>query len=211
MRQVSLILGAIVVLGLTWCATSAPPLCVRSMAYDPVPLNESVQLHAGGVDILYECDLPYDIPVRWNSNDTSVATVDEHGLATLRAEGTVRIWAQSRRMWQGRDSAFHELKVIPAVESVRLQPRDTVVSRMDTVKYSARAIGRESVVLDVSPSIIARQDRFSELVRERQLGRLHFRRLETKSGLDVWSQAPASGWVVARIGGHRDSVRLTVR
>ncbi len=206
-----MILGAIVVIGFGWCATAGPPLCVRGDLYGPIPLNASAQFRAGGVDYMLDCDLPQDIPVQWSSSDTSVATIDERGVVTPRRKGTARIWARSRRVFQGSDSAAADITVIPTVERVVLRPRDTVVTVGDTVEYTAQALSPKAVVIEVRPSIMDRQDGFSAIVKERALHRLHFRGRPTASGLDVWSERPAGGWIVARLGDRRDSVRLTVR
>lgn len=211
MRQISMILGAIVVIGFSWCATSGPPLCIRWTSYDPVELGSRVDLSAGGLDYLYDCDRPQNAVVSWSSSDTSVAVVDRRGLVSTRREGKVRISAHVRRIWQGKDSAFRDLTVIPDVASLRLQPRDTVVSPMDSVEYRAHAFDANSRVIDVTPPITEHEDGFWTPERPKAIGRRHFRSRPTELGLSVWGAAPTSGWIVARIGEHRDSVRLTVR
>jgi len=74
---------AVVSLLVTPGCSLRPSLCVKEAFYRPDPdtlvVGEEVQLHAGGLDILRECDRPPPPEIEWSSSEPEIVAVGRSG------------------------------------------------------------------------------------------------------------------------------------
>jgi hypothetical protein len=87
------------VLSLTGCQ-SEPSLCIRQAYYHPdtVAVGTVVELSAGQIDLLDDCDRPPPPNVVWSSSAPTVATISESGVLKALSTGRVDAIARSDRV-----------------------------------------------------------------------------------------------------------------
>jgi hypothetical protein len=96
-------LGAALVGAVSYVAYEfyTPALCLRgvplrALPRDPMTVGDTLQLRAGGLDILEECDNALPVPVRWSSSDSTVVSVDQTGRLLALRPGAADIVIQAR-------------------------------------------------------------------------------------------------------------------
>jgi len=186
-----------------------PALCIRTPSDFGYPTasmaaGASVRFVAGRQDFLHECDLEAPRGVRWSTSDSSVATIDRHGMLRALAPGRTDVVARVR--WVETRTTV----TVVQVSAIRFSPTDTTLRMSDSVLIRAVAVDAggaaiPDAVLHLGFSIGAPSSADSGRVMVANGDR----RVEP-NGLWLRGVVPGRVYVVGDLVGFRDSTSLHV-
>ena len=178
--------------------------CLRASRLT-LEIGKAAELNAGHVDMLYECDRPASVNVRWSVVDTSIARVELGDTVRAHSIGTTEIVARSRRT-----EKRIALTVIPTVARVDVSPKDTTITVGDTVIFRGVAYGVDGnampgVNVIVGPAGVFVPTPWLFPVSHINPG------LAPPNGVAVVGRQPGSTFIVGIAGDRRDSVPVKIQ
>ena len=193
-----------------------PSLCVRgvgrrsppSMA---LPVGQRVEVVAGQLDILHECDLAGPPGVRWSSGDSSVLVVDSSGRVLGRRPGRAEVIASA-----GGAEARHAISVVVPVARIQVTLSDSSPLAGDTITVQTLAYGldgRAHPEIVVTPSVVEDQEsrsRGGDRTFVRELYPVRGAPASAPNSVRLVFHRAGTGWITAAVVGRTDSVQVRV-